>query len=32
VIDVEAAKWRVRIEELLRSRPDLIGPVQDLSH
>jgi hypothetical protein len=32
VIDVEAAKWRVRIEELLRDRPDLVGPIQDLSH
>jgi hypothetical protein len=32
VIDVEAAKWRVRLEELLRSHPGLVSTIQDLSH
>jgi hypothetical protein len=28
--DVEAGKWRVRLEELLRTRPELTGAVQAL--
>jgi hypothetical protein len=32
VIDVEAAKWRVRLEDLLRDRPDLVDTIQHLSH
>jgi hypothetical protein len=31
VTDVEAGKWRVRLEELLRTRPDLAGAVLDLT-
>lgn len=29
--DVEAGKWRVRLEDLLRNRPDLITAVRDLT-
>ncbi|MEU4427262.1 hypothetical protein AB0F81_42115 [Actinoplanes sp. NPDC024001] len=29
--DLEAGRWRVRLEELLRSRPELSGAVQDLT-
>jgi hypothetical protein len=28
--DVEAGKWRVRLEDLLRERPETAGPVLDL--
>ena len=31
VTDVEAGKWRVRFEELLRTRPDLVGAVLELT-
>jgi hypothetical protein len=30
VSDVETARWRVRLEDLLRTRPDRAGAVQDL--
>ena len=30
--DVEAGKWRVRLEDLLRTRPDLIDAVRDLTN
>lgn len=30
-IDVEAGRWRVRLEELLRNRPDLIPTIQSLT-
>ena len=29
--DVEAGKWRVRLEDLMREKPQLIGTVQDLT-
>jgi hypothetical protein len=29
--DVEAGKWRVRLEDLMRQKPQLIGAVQDLT-
>jgi hypothetical protein len=29
--DVEAGKWRVRLEDLLRTRPELTGAVSDLT-
>jgi hypothetical protein len=29
--DVEAGKWRVRLEDLLRTRPDLTGAVLELT-
>jgi hypothetical protein len=29
--DVEAGKWRVRLEDLLRNNPALIAPVQELT-
>jgi hypothetical protein len=29
--DVEASRWRVRLDELLRNRPDLISVVQELT-
>jgi hypothetical protein len=29
--DVEAGKWRVRLDELLHARPDLTGAVLDLT-
>jgi hypothetical protein len=29
--DVEASKWRVRLEELLRERPDLMTVVSELT-
>ncbi|MEU8241391.1 hypothetical protein AB0C07_24350 [Actinoplanes missouriensis] len=29
--DLEAGKWRVRLEELLHSRPELIEPVRALT-
>jgi hypothetical protein len=29
--DVEAGKWRVRLEDLLRRRPDLTDAVRDLT-
>jgi hypothetical protein len=32
VADVEAGKWRVRFEELMRQRPDLVDALRDLSH
>jgi hypothetical protein len=31
VADVEAGKWRVRLEDLLRERPELAGPVLELT-
>jgi len=31
VTDVEAAKWRVRLEDLLRDRPELTGALLDLT-
>ncbi|MFI7597499.1 hypothetical protein [Actinoplanes sp. NPDC049681] len=30
-VDVEASKWRVRLEDLLRTRPDLIPAVRELT-
>jgi hypothetical protein len=30
--DVEAGKWRVRLEDLLRSRPELTDAVIELTH
>jgi hypothetical protein len=30
--DVEAGKWRVRLQDLMHERPDLIGTIQELSH
>jgi len=32
VVDVEAAKWRVRLQDLMLQRPDLVDTVQELSH
>ncbi|MBB4694575.1 hypothetical protein [Paractinoplanes abujensis] len=29
--DIEAGKWRVRLEDLLRERPELTGPVLELT-
>jgi hypothetical protein len=29
--DVEAGKWRVRFEDLLRTRPDLTATIQELT-
>jgi hypothetical protein len=29
--DVEAGKWRVRLEDLLRNRPDLVDAVRELT-
>jgi hypothetical protein len=29
--DVEAARWRVRIEDLLRTDPSLVTPLRDLT-
>jgi hypothetical protein len=29
--DVEAGKWRVRLEDLLRERPDMVAPVVELT-
>jgi hypothetical protein len=29
--DVEAGKWRVRIEDLLRTNPSLVTPLQELT-
>jgi hypothetical protein len=29
--DIEASRWRVRLDELLRNRPDLIPAVQELT-
>ena len=31
VVDVEAGKWRVRLEDLLRTRPELLGAVVELT-
>ena len=31
VTDVESGKWRARLEELLRARPDLAGTVIELT-
>ncbi|WP_433302212.1 hypothetical protein ACQP2F_08395 [Actinoplanes sp. CA-030573] len=30
--DVEAGKWRVRLEDLLQTRPDLIDAVRELTN
>jgi hypothetical protein len=30
-VDVEAGKWRVRIEDLLRHHPELITPLRELT-
>ncbi|MGA5303806.1 hypothetical protein ACPCHT_28045 [Nucisporomicrobium flavum] len=30
-VDIEASRWRVRLEDLLRNRPDLIPVVQQLT-
>ena len=30
--DVEAGKWRVRLEDLMRARPETIGPVIELTN
>jgi hypothetical protein len=32
MIDVEAAKWRVRLQDLMLERPDVVGTLQELSH
>jgi hypothetical protein len=32
VADVEAGKWRVRLQDLMIERPDLVGTIQELSH
>lgn len=32
VVDVEAGKWRVRLQDLMLERPDVIGAIQELSH
>jgi hypothetical protein len=32
VSDVEAAKWRARLQDLMLQRPDLIGTILELSH
>jgi hypothetical protein len=29
--DVEAGRWRVRLEDLLRTRPEMTGAVQELT-
>ncbi|MET0422564.1 MAG: hypothetical protein ABW046_01730 [Actinoplanes sp.] len=31
VADVEAGKWRVRLEDLLRTKPELLAGVQELT-
>jgi hypothetical protein len=31
VTDVEAGKWRARLEDLLRNRPELTGTLMDLT-
>jgi hypothetical protein len=31
VLDIEAAKWRVRLQDLMQEEPDLIPVIQDLS-
>ncbi|MBG0565715.1 hypothetical protein [Actinoplanes aureus] len=31
VFDLEAGRWRVRLEELLHARPELSGAVQELT-
>jgi hypothetical protein len=31
-VDVELGLWRVRLQDLMHVRPDLIGTIQDLSH
>ncbi|MFC7534990.1 hypothetical protein [Actinoplanes sp. GCM10030250] len=31
VYDLEAGKWRIRLEELLRAHPELIGALRDLT-
>jgi hypothetical protein len=31
VTDIEAGKWRARLEDLLRERPELVGAVQELT-
>ncbi|MEV4707957.1 hypothetical protein [Actinoplanes sp. NPDC049316] len=30
-VDIEASRWRVRLEDLLRNRPDLVPAVQELT-
>ncbi|GAA2464430.1 hypothetical protein GCM10010435_36840 [Winogradskya consettensis] len=30
-VDVEASRWRVRLDELIRNRPDLIPVIQELT-
>jgi hypothetical protein len=30
--DVEAGKWRVRLQDLMLERPEFIGLLQELSH
>ena len=30
--NVETGKWRVRLQDLMTSRPDLVGTLQDLSY
>ena len=32
IVDVEAGKWRVRLQDLMIERPDLVGAIQELSH
>jgi hypothetical protein len=31
MFDVEAGKWRVKLEDLMRERPDVVGALQDLA-
>jgi hypothetical protein len=31
MFDVEAGKWRVKLQELVQMRPELAGPLQDLA-
>jgi hypothetical protein len=31
MFDVEAGRWRVRLQDLMQRRPDLVGTIQDLS-
>jgi hypothetical protein len=32
MINVETGTWRVRLQDLMLERPDLVGCLQDLSH
>jgi hypothetical protein len=32
IFDIEAGKWRVRLQDLMQQRPDVVSTLQELTH